>query len=144
MVCHRDQTSPGRLLIVLDASAAVDYLLAIGAFERIAARIGSAGETLHAPELLDVEVVQGLRRLVRQARLTSARAEAALGDLAGLRIRRYPHRRLIDRIWELRDNVTVFDAAYLALAEALDAPVVTADAALARSPGHRVLVELYR
>ncbi|MGH2499261.1 MAG: type II toxin-antitoxin system VapC family toxin [Candidatus Limnocylindria bacterium] len=130
--------------MVLDASAAVDYLLGVSAAERIAARIATATETLHAPHVLDLEVAQALRRLARQGVLTTARAEEALGDLAGLRVRRYPHAHLLERIWELRGNLTVFDAAYVALAEALDAPLITADAAIARAPGHGAQVELFQ
>lgn len=94
--------------------------------------------------MLDLEVAQALRRLARQGVLTTARAEEALGDLAGLRVRRYPHAHLLERIWELRGNLTVFDAAYVALAEALDAPLITADAAIARAPGHGAQVELFQ
>ncbi len=131
-------------MIVLDASAAVDYVLGVGAFERIAARLGAATETVHAPHVLDLEVAQAVRRLALQGKLRGARAEAALEDYASLRVRRYPHGRLLPRIWELRSNMTVFDAAYVALAEALDAAVITADAALARAPGHHARIELYR
>lgn len=121
----------------------MDYLLAIGEFERIAARLAAAGETLHAPHLLDLEVGQALRRLLRRGALSDARAMDALTDMSALGVRRYPHTRLLGRIWELRANVSVFDAAYVALAEALDAPLITADQALARAPGHRARIELY-
>lgn len=130
--------------VVLDASAVVDYLLAFGAFERIAGRMSRPGETLHAPQLLDLEVAQALRRLVSRQAITAARAQEALDDYAGLRIRRYPHGWMLPRIWQLRENVTAFDAAYITLSEALDAPLVTADGALARSSGHAAAVELYR
>ncbi len=129
-------------MIVLDASAAVDYLLDIGASRQIASRIGIPGETVHAPHVLDLEVGQALRRLTLQKRLPPTRAEEALADYAGLRIRRYPHGQLLPRIWELRSNLTVFDAAYVALAEALDSPLITADSALARSAGHAARIEL--
>ncbi|MEK7861867.1 MAG: type II toxin-antitoxin system VapC family toxin [Chloroflexota bacterium] len=129
-------------MIVLDASAAVDFLIGARAFERIAARIGAPGETLHAPHLLDVEVAHALRRLVLRGAIPAGRAEQALEDLAELRIRRYSHARLLPRVWEIRANVTAFDAVYVALAEALGAPLLTTDAALSRSPAHAAVVEL--
>lgn len=130
--------------LVLDASAAVDYLLGFGAFERIAERIAARSETLHAPHVLELEVAQALRRLTSRGTITASRAQDALEDYAGLRIRRYPHGWMLPRIWQLRDNVTSFDAAYITLSEALDAPLLTADAALARSSGHAAVIELHR
>jgi predicted nucleic acid-binding protein len=130
--------------LVVDASAAVDYLLGFGAFERISERLAAPGETLHAPHLLDVEVAHALRRLSSHATITPTRAQEALEDYAALRVRRHSHLPLLSRIWELRANVSAFDAAYVALAEALDAPLITADAALARAPGHVAEVEVYR
>ena len=132
------------MTLVVDASAAVDYLLAFGAFERIGERFAAPGETLHAPHLLDIEVTHALRRLAARATITTARAEAALEDYAALRVRRHSHLPLLPRMWELRANVSAFDAAYVVLAEALDAPLITADAALARAPGHMAAVEVYR
>lgn len=131
-------------MIVLDASAAVDYLLGIGAAERIADRLRAEGASIHAPYVLDLEVAQALRRLVFRGVLPTSRAQEALEDYGNLRVRRYPHLRLLARIWELRSNLTVFDAAYVALAEALNAPLITADAALARAPTHAARVEVYR
>lgn len=128
-------------MIVLDASAAVDHVLRRDAFDRIAARLEVPAETIHAPHLIDLEVVGVLRRLVLQRVMTAERGEEGLRDFAALPIERYPAMGLIDRIWELRANVTVFDAAYIALAEALDAPLVTTDGRLARAPGHRARVE---
>ena len=130
--------------LVVDASAAVDYLLAFGAFERIAERISARPETLHAPQLLDLEVAQALRRLASRQTITVPRAQDALDDYARLRIRRYPHGWMLPRIWQLRENVTAFDAAYITLSEALDAPLLTADGALARSSGHGAAIELFR
>jgi predicted nucleic acid-binding protein len=129
-------------VIVLDASAAVDYVLWIGAAERIAQRI-STGEAMHAPYLLDIEVAHTLRRYALRGVLSSARGVEALNDLAQLRLRRYPHLPLLPRIWVLRENLSAFDAAYVALAEALDAPLVTSDAALARAPGHSARIEVF-
>lgn len=129
-------------LIVLDASAAIDLLVGIGAHERIRERIVRRGEDLHAPYLLDVEIVSGLRRLERDGRVTRERAAEALEDLRDLAVRRYPHLGLIERVWQLRHNVTTADAVYIALAEALDAPLITADGRLARAPAHAARVEL--
>lgn len=131
-------------MIVVDASAAVDYLLAAGAFDRIAARFAAPRESLHAPHLLDIEVAHALRRLVITRTIPASRAEEALEDYADLRMRRYAHRPLLPRIWELRSNMTAFDAAYVALAEALGASLVTSDGALARARGHEATIELYR
>jgi predicted nucleic acid-binding protein len=129
-------------VIVLDASAVVDYVLWIGAAERIARRI-STGEAMHAPYLLDIEVAHALRRYALRGALSPARGAEALSDVAQLRLRRYPHLPLLPRIWALRENLSAFDAAYVALAEALDAPLVTSDAALARAPGHSARVEVF-
>ena len=131
-------------MIVVDASAAVDYLLAAGAFERIAARFGSPAESLHAPHLLDVEVAHALRRLAMSRAIPAGRANEALEDLGSLRLRRYPHKWLLPRIWRLRSNMSAFEAVYGALAEALDASLITADRRLARAPGHSAKIELYR
>jgi predicted nucleic acid-binding protein len=129
-------------VIVLDASAVVDYVLWIGAAERIAKRI-STGEAMHAPYLLDIEVAHALRRYALRGALSPARGAEALTDVSELPLRRYPHRPLLPRIWELRENLSAFDATYVALAEALDAPLVTSDAALARAPGHRAQIEVF-
>jgi len=130
-------------VIVLDASAAVDYLLWIGPAEQIARRISQSGEAIHAPHVLDIEVTHVLRRFALRGVLTAARGAEALEDLADMRIRRYPHLPLLPRIWELRPNLTSFDAAYVALAEVLDAALVTSDAALERSPGHTARIEVF-
>ena len=130
-------------MIVLDASAAVDWLLQTSSGERIENRIYSRNETLHAPHLLDLEVTQVLRRLVLQKIVSSSRAGEAVGDLLDLRINRYPHVVLLPRIWQLRHNFSAYDAAYLALAEELDAVLITRDGGLASRSGHRAVVEVY-
>ncbi len=128
-------------MIVADASIIVDSLVEDGpAGDRKRARI--QGERGHAPELLDVEVIHALRRLQRRGELDDRRAEQALYDLATLPFVRTPHRYLTARAWELRHNLTSYDAVYVALAEALDAPLLTTDAALARAPGLACEVEL--
>jgi predicted nucleic acid-binding protein len=129
-------------VIVVDASAVIEVLLNTPAGVRAADRLFADGETLHAPHLLDLEVAQVLRRYARSAELDAARGAQALEDLAALPLSRYPHDVLLPRIWELRHTVTAYDAAYLALAEALAAPLVTRDAALAASRGHAARIEL--
>jgi predicted nucleic acid-binding protein len=131
-------------LIVLDASALVDRLL-----DRepkaswVAERLLQSGGIPHAPHLIDIEVLSAIRRLALHGHASSERAALALHDLGTLRLQRYPHLPLLDRIWELRDNLTAADAAYIALAEALDAPLVTTDASLASVPGHWARVEAF-
>jgi predicted nucleic acid-binding protein len=97
---------------------------------------------MHAPQLLAIEVTQVLRRLVRQKEITAPRAEQALQDLSDLLIDRHDHQEFIQRIWRLRDSLSAYDGAYVALAEALAAPLLTCDAKLAGSHGHRAKIEL--
>jgi predicted nucleic acid-binding protein len=127
-------------VIVLDASAAVDWLLQTPAGQRIEARIYSKNETLHAPHL---EVAQVLRRLARQELVSARRAEEAMRDLLDLRMTRYSHLVLLPRIWQLRHNFSAYDAAYIVLAEELGAPLMTRDSRLASAPGHAATVELF-
>jgi predicted nucleic acid-binding protein len=129
-------------LIVVDASAVIEVLLGTPAADRIAERFFAAGETLHAPHLLDVEVAQVLRRYTLAGAFTSERGGEALEDLEDFPIARYPHQPFLFRIWGLRHNVTAYDAAYLALAEALGAPLVTRDAKMASAAGHGARIEL--
>lgn len=129
-------------MIVVDASAVLEMLLATADGERIARRLLAPGESLHAPHLLDLEVAQVLRRFVRSRELSAQRGAEALEDLLDLPVTRYPHEPLLHRVWELRDNVTAYDAAYLALAEALDAPLLTRDERIGSAPGHSVRVEI--
>src|SRR5215471_14671611 len=130
-------------MIVLDASAAVDWLLHTTAGLRIEQRIYARKETLHAPHLLDLEVAQVLRRLVREGTVSDRRGDQALQDLVALRITRYPHDILLRRIWQHRNNLTAYDAAYIALAERLGAPLVTRDGRLTAAPGHVAQIELF-
>lgn len=131
-------------MIVLDASAALELVLLTPLGRRIAQVIELGEETLHAPHLIDLEVLQAVRRFVRSSHLPPARAVEVLADFADLRIERYAHRPLAHRIWDLRDNATAYDGAYLALAEALPATLLTCDAALASVPGARARVEVLR
>ena len=129
-------------MIVLDASAAVDWLVQTAAAQRIESRIFSRNQSLHAPELLDLEVAQVLRRLVRERALSASRADAAIEDLLDLRITRYPHFLLLPRIWQLRHNLSAYDAAYVVLAEKLGATLLTRDARLASAAGHAATIEV--
>jgi predicted nucleic acid-binding protein len=130
-------------MIVLDASAMVDWLLQTPAGQRIEQRIYTRNETLHSLHLLDVEFTQVLRRLVRERTLIPTRAEEAMEDLMALRITRYAPVLLLSRIWQLRNNMTVYDAAYVALAEELKAPLITRDQKIAAAPGHAAAVEVF-
>lgn len=130
-------------MIVLDASAALDWLLQTSAGQRIEDRIYSHHETLHTPHLLDLEVTQVLRRLVREGTVPALRADEAVEDLLDLRITRYAHSLLLPRIWGMRHNFSAYDAAYVALAETLGAPLITRDARLASASGHAARVELF-
>jgi predicted nucleic acid-binding protein len=130
-------------VIVLDASAAIDWLLQTSAGQRIEKRIYSHNESLHTPHLLDLEVTQVLRRLVRERAITAHRADEAIRDLLDLRITRYPHFVLLPRIWRLRHNFSAYDAAYIVLAEQLGAALITRDGRLASASGHAAPIELF-
>src|SRR5690348_5824261 len=129
-------------MIVLDASAALDWLLQTLARGRIEHRIYLRNETLHAPHLLDLEITQVLRSLVGQGAVSAKRAEQAVRDLLDLRINRHAHLLFLPRIWQLRHNFSMYDAAYIVLAETLSAVLVTRDRRLA-SAGHSATVEVF-
>jgi predicted nucleic acid-binding protein len=129
-------------VIVVDASAVLEVLLNTRVGRRVADRLFAAGETLHAPHLLDLEVVQVLRRYAAAGELDPQRGMQALEDLADFPLTRYPHDIFLSRIWELRHNLTAYDASYVALAEALAVPLVTRDAALGSAAGHTARIEL--
>jgi predicted nucleic acid-binding protein len=129
-------------MIVVDASPLLEVLLNRPCGERVAHRLFDPLETLHAPHLIDLEVAQALRRYQAAGEMSPQRARQALLVFVQMPLERHPHWPFLNRIWELRRNVTAYDAAYVALAEALDAPLLTCDGALARAPGHRAVVEL--
>jgi predicted nucleic acid-binding protein len=130
-------------VIVLDASAAIEWLTKSPTGTKVDRRLfSSSADTLHAPHLLDVEVAQVLRRFVREKTMTASRGEEALQDLQDLPLSRYPHDILIPRVWELRATLTAYDAVYVALAEVLDAPLLTCDRKIALASSHRATVEV--
>ncbi len=130
-------------MIVLDASAAIDWLLQTAAGQRIENRIYARGESLHAPHLLDIEVAQVLRRLVREATVSVQRADQAIQDLLNLRVTRYPHFVFLPLIWRHRHNLSAYDAAYVALTGKLGATLIPRDARLASASARGVSVELF-
>lgn len=130
-------------MIVLDASAIIEVLLQTKAGAPFTERLLSSDTSLHVPHLLDIEVAQVLRRFVARGELNPKRALQALEDLQDLPLERYPHDVLIHRIWELRENLTAYDATYVALAEVLDATLLTRDGRILRAPGHHARVEVF-
>ena len=129
-------------MIVLDASVVVELLLRTPDASRIEERVFAGGEALHAPHLLDIEAAHVMRRYALAGELSPVRAAQALDLLAAMPLVRHPHTAMLPRIWTLRENLTAYDAAYIALAEGLGAMLVTRDARLAKARGHRARVEL--
>lgn len=129
-------------MIVVDASAVLEAIAGRDPAPGVIERLGEDGD-LHAPHLIDIEVLNALRRLNALAELSDERASDARADFAELAMIRYPHRGLMDRIWQLRHNLSAYDAAYVALAELLEIPLVTCDRRLSQAPNHNVVVELF-
>ena len=130
-------------MIVVDASVVVNALVddtSVGHRARQRLR----GERLVAPEVVDLEVISALRRLTASGEVGEQRADQAVADLDDLRLQRVPHRPLLPRCWELRANLTPYDAAYVAVAEALDTTLLTADRRLADAPGPACTIEVLR
>lgn len=127
-------------MIVLDASVVLDVVTAVEIGREIAARIEQTDDEFIAPDVVDLEVLQALRRQVRLGQISPERAGAAVALLGDLPLTRMSHAPLIGRIWELRDNLTAYDAAYLVLAEAMGAAVWTRDTKFSTAPGHHALI----
>jgi predicted nucleic acid-binding protein len=129
-------------MIVLDASAVVELLLDTVEGRRVATLIADANMGLHVPHLVDVEACSALRRLAREKVIEESDAEAAIEDLLALDLQRHSHEGLLERAWALRGNLTAYDGMYVALAEALDATLITCDGRLARASGIKARVEV--
>ena len=129
-------------MIVLDASALVELLLDTPRGQAISTRIADPTVGLHVPHLADVEVIQALRRYAIDGELNAAEAAAAIEDLCALDLQRHAHEPLLARVWALRQNLSAYDAVYVALAEVLDTTLLTCDGRLARAPGMARRVEL--
>lgn len=129
-------------MIVVDASVLIEVLLRTTAASALEERLFAPGETLHAPHLVDIEVTQVIRRYAASGEIDGTRGDMAITDLLDFPLRRYPHDVLLRRVFALRHNLSAYDAAYVALAEALDAPLLTRDRRLAGAAGHaaRVIV----
>ena len=130
-------------MIVVDASAILELLLETSKGALISQRVLAEDETLHVPHLLDLEVLQVLRRYTLSGDLTSERAGQALEDFVDLPLLRYPHLPFMGRTWELRANMTAYDAVYIALAEVLPATFVTCDRRVATARYHSARVEIF-
>jgi predicted nucleic acid-binding protein len=129
-------------MIVVDASAVLEALLASARASVVLDSIAATDDTVHAPHIIDLEVLSGLRRLARSGQLATGDAESCVATFRLMRIRRHPHEPMVPRVWALRSSVGAYDAAYVALAEALECPLLTADARLARTTGHAAEVRL--
>lgn len=128
-------------MIVADASAVVELLLQRPVAESLRARLSD--DVVHAPYVIEIETLHALRRAWLTGVMSDDRASLARSSIASIPLRLYPHRPLMERIWELRHTHSAYDASYVALAELLPAPLVTCDARLARSTGHRATIELF-
>jgi predicted nucleic acid-binding protein len=129
-------------LIVLDTSAAITCLTGVEVDQGLRWRVADGG-SLHAPHLIDAEVLAALRGLVLGGKLTEDRATYARRDFADLSLVRYPIVGLADRVWALRHSMTAYDGCFVALAEALGCPLITCDARLAGASGHQAEIELF-
>lgn len=129
-------------MTVADASAVLEMLLGTPVGKRCADRMLRPAEILCAPHLVDVEVVQVLRRYAAARELSAQRGREALRDLLDLPLIRYPHEPFLERVWQLRNSLSAYDATYVALAEALEAPIVTCDGRLRRAHGHAATIEV--
>ena len=124
-------------MIVIDASLALELAFVTPLSQELERRMNESGRELAAPEIIDLEFLQALRRLLRLKLSDQSRAKAAIGVFSATPIQRFSHLPLQTRIWSLRDNLTAYDAAYFALAEMLDAPLWTRDTKFRAAPWHR-------
>jgi predicted nucleic acid-binding protein len=131
-------------VIVLDASAVVELVLDTSVGRRVAMLLEDPALGVHVPHLVDVEVASALRRIVREGGIDADEAQTALDDLRALDLQRHSHEPLLDRVWALRDNVSAYDATYVSLAEALNAPLITCDAKLARASAINARIQLVK
>jgi predicted nucleic acid-binding protein len=129
-------------VLVVDTSAVLEALIARDPSPGLIERLASDGD-LHGPHLIDTEVLHALRRMTHRNEISEERAYDARGDFAELGLVRYPHQPFNDRVWEMRHNLSAYDATFVALAEALAAPLITCDARLASAPGHEAQIELF-
>ncbi|HEY4810303.1 MAG TPA: type II toxin-antitoxin system VapC family toxin [Solirubrobacteraceae bacterium] len=129
-------------MLVADTSAVLEAIAARDPAPGLVERLAEDGD-LHAPHLIDTELLHALRRMSIAGQISDERAEDARSDFAELALVRYRHQPLNDRVWELRHNVTAYDATFIALAETLSAPLITCDARLASAPGHNAQIELF-
>jgi len=129
-------------LIVVDASAIVTLLLGLPGADAIKDRLSETDEPIGAPHLIDAEVVHAIRRYVAAGHASAHRGAQAIEDFGDLEIQRFPQAALLGRVWALRDNLTAYDALYIALAEVLEASLLTRDRRIAAAPGHHAKVEV--
>ena len=129
-------------MIVVDASAIVEFLLRMPFGDSVERRLRQSRGLIFAPQVIDLEIAHSLRRFALSRTLTAARASEAFEDLNALPLRRFGHTFLMERIWALRENLTAYDASYISLAELLGAPLITRDRKLAEAPGHFAAVEV--
>jgi predicted nucleic acid-binding protein len=129
-------------VLVVDTSAVLEALVARDPAPGLVERLAQDGD-LHAPHLIDTELLHALRRMTTNQTLSDERATDARTDFTELTLVRYPHEPLSDRVWKLRQNLTAYDATFVALAEALATPLITCDARLAGAPEHTATIELF-
>ena len=128
--------------MVLDASGAVEFLLNTETGKRLALRLADDRETVHVPHLIDLEIAQVMRRYVHSGTITERMGLRALQRWRDLDVERYPHEPFLGRVWNLRNNLTAYDAVYVALAETLSVVLVTGDRKLVGSPGVHAVIEI--
>lgn len=129
-------------MIVVDASALLEVLLQRPAANDVERWLSRSDQTIHAPHLIDVEVAHVIRRFAMHGKIDGQRGRTLLADFSLMSIERYPHDPLLFRVWELRNNLSAYDAIYIALAEALSVPLITCDRRLANAAGHSAQIEV--